>query len=164
MTKEKSREDLLNEIEEKAGDYEVLWESCAQGTLAALQEAFHLEDENALKAATAMPGIALRGETCGAVMGAIMVLGLAFGRREPADEKAVQVTMSVSRKLCRRFEEVYGSCNCRDIQQKIFGRTFDVMKQADLDAFNEADQGQKCRKVAGKAARIAAELILGPVK
>lgn len=164
MRQEKSREDLLNEIEKKAGDYEVLWDNCAQGTLAALQEVFNLGDESSLKAATAMPGIASRGETCGAVVGSIMALGLAFGRKDPADEKAVPRTMGAARKLCRRFEEEFGSCNCRDVQHKIFGRTFNFADPADWEAFEKADAGQKCRNVAGKAARIAGELILGPAK
>ncbi|MGV8058010.1 MAG: C-GCAxxG-C-C family protein [Smithellaceae bacterium] len=165
MTQEKSREELLNEIEKKAGDYEVLWDSCAQGTLAALQEAFNLGDENSLKAATAMPGIALRGETCGAVIGSIMALGIAFGRKNPTeDEKLVTRTVGAARKLCRRFEEEFGSCNCRDVQHKVFGRTFNFADPADWEAFEKADAGQKCRNVAGKAARIASELILGPAK
>jgi len=164
MEQEKSREDRLNLLEQKAGDYEELFGSCAQGTLLALQEEFKLGNEQTLKAATAMPGIALRGETCGAVIGAIMALGIAFGRTKPEDFAAVQRTTSVSRKLCRRFEAEFGSCNCRDVQHHIFGRSFNLTDPKDQAEFVAANASKKCRGPAGKAARIAGDLILDHLK
>lgn len=160
MTGKKSKEEILSSVEQKAGDYEELWGSCAQGTLLALQEEFQLGNEQTLKMATAMPGIASRGETCGAVIGAMMALGLAFGREKPEDSRAVGITASRSRKLCKRFEEEFGSCNCRDVQHHIFGRSFDFYDPKDQAAAASADMGKKCRVPAGRAARIAAEIIL----
>ena len=113
---EKTFQEMLEHVEQKAGDYEELYGSCAQGTLLALQEEFNLGNAQTLKAATAMPGIALRGEACGAVVGAIMALGMAFGREKPDDFKAVQRTTSAARKLCKRFEEEFGGCTCREVQ------------------------------------------------
>ena len=156
--------DILDHIEQKAGDYEELYGSCAQGTLLALQEQFNLGNSETLKAATAMPGIALRGDTCGAVMGAIMALGLAFGREKPEDAKAVQVTTSAARKLCKRFEAEFGSCDCRDVQHHIFGRSFNLTDPNEGTEFVKAGAAKKCRAPAGKAARIAGELILDSQK
>jgi C_GCAxxG_C_C family probable redox protein len=156
-----NREETLNRLEEKAGDYEELFGSCSQGTLLAVQEAFNLENAQVLKAATAMPGIALRGETCGAVIGAMMALGLAFGREKPDDWSAVQKTTKACRKLCKDFEALFGSCNCREVQHHIFGRSYELTDLKDMKAFAEADALKKCRLPAGKAARIAGELILG---
>jgi len=160
MPQDPSREEILNRLEEKAGDYEELFGSCSQGTLLALQEAFNLGDAQVLKAATAMPGIALRGETCGAVIGAMMALGLAFGRETPEDWAAVQKTTGYCRKLCKSFEALFGSCNCRDVQHHIFGRSYELTDAKDRKAFADADAIKKCRFPAGKAARIAGELIL----
>lgn len=164
MEKEKSREEVLDHVEQKAGDYEELWGSCAQGTLLALQEEFQLGNEQTLKMATAMPGIASRGETCGAVIGAMMALGLAFGRGRLEDEQATGITTSRSRKLCKRFEEIFSSCNCRDVQHHIYGRSFDFYNPEDQAAIDSADMGKKCRLPAGKAARFAAEIILNSKK
>lgn len=150
----------LDELEKKAGDYEEKFGSCAQGTLLALQEHFNLGNTQVLRAATAMPGIALRGETCGAVIGAIMALGLAFGREDPDDSAAVQRTMAAARKLCKQFELELGGCNCRDVQRHIFGRSFNLTDPQESEEFVKADAGKKCRLPAGKAARIAGELIL----
>jgi C_GCAxxG_C_C family probable redox protein len=139
LKQDKLRAEILNEIDKKAGDYEVLWFSCAQGTLAALQEELDLGGDEVLKAATAMPGIALRGETCGAVMGSIMALGIAFGRRRPDDFKALNFTMNAAQKLCKQFEEEFGSCNCRDVQLKIFGRIFNFWDPSGLAEFKKAN-------------------------
>lgn len=160
MTQDKAREEILSRLEQKAGDYEELFGSCAQGTLLALQEEFSLGNAQTLRAATAMPGIALRGETCGAVIGAIMALGIALGREKPDDFAAVQRTTKASRKLCRQFEEQFGSCNCRDVQHNIFGRSFNLTDASDQAEFVKADAIKKCRAPAAKAARIAGELIL----
>ncbi len=159
MPENQGKEKLLNALEQKAGDYQELYASCAQGTLLALQEQFKLGDRQTLKAATAMPGIALRGETCGAVIGALMALGLAFGREEPGDYQALQKTLSASRKLCRLFEAEFGSCMCRDVQQRLFGRSFDLANPKEIEEFVGAGASKKCRVPSGKAARIAGEII-----
>jgi len=160
MQQSGSREERLDRLERRAGDYEELYGSCAQGTLLALQEEFSLGDKQTLKAATAMPGIALRGETCGAVIGAIMALGMALGREKPDDFDAVQRTTKAARKLCRRFEQEFGGCNCREVQHRIFGRSYNVADPAESMEFIKAGAAQKCRAPAEKAARIAGELIL----
>jgi C_GCAxxG_C_C family probable redox protein len=160
MAADSSGQETLDRLEQKAGDYEELFGSCAQGTLLALQETFNIGNEQTLKAATAMPGIALRGETCGAVIGAIMALGIALGREKAEDFAAVQRTTSAARKLCRQFEEQFGGCNCRDVQHHIFGRSYNLTDPADQKEFVKAGAAKKCRAPAGKAARIAGELIL----
>ncbi len=164
MQSERNKDEILNRLEERAGDYEELYGSCAQGTLLALQEEFKLGNKDVLKAATAMPGIALRGETCGAVIGAIMALGLAFGREKAEDLQAVLRTTGAARKLCRRFEKELGGCNCREVQHKIFGRSFNLADPADQKEFIKADASKKCRLPAGTAARIAGEIIFETMK
>ncbi|OLS14318.1 MAG: C_GCAxxG_C_C family protein [Promethearchaeota archaeon CR_4] len=154
----------MKQLEQKAGDYEELFASCAQGTLLALQEQFGLGDSKTLKAATAMPGIAHRGETCGAIIGAIMALGLAFGREKPEDIAAVHRTTSAARKLCKQFEEEFGSCNCRDVQHHIFGKSYNLAGLNEQIEFAKAGAAKKCRAPVGKAARIAGELILDGLK
>ncbi len=157
---DQSSQERLERLERKAGDYEELYGSCAQGTLLALQEEFGLGDAQTLKAATAMPGIALRGETCGAVVGALMALGMAFGREKADDFKAVQRTTSAARKLCKRFEEQFGGCNCQQVQHHIFGRSFNLVNPDDQAEFVKLEAGKKCRAPAQKAARLAGELII----
>jgi C_GCAxxG_C_C family probable redox protein len=54
--------------------------NCDQTTFLTLRDEFDLEGDEVLKALTPFPGIALRGETCGAVTGGLMILGLVYGR------------------------------------------------------------------------------------
>jgi len=160
MQPDQSLEASLDALEKKAGDYEELFASCSQGTLLALQEHFNLGNAEVLKAATAMPGMALRGETCGAVVAGMMALGLAFGREKPDDLAAVSRTTAACRKLCKRFETEFGSCNCRDVQHHIFGRSFNLTDPREGMEFVKANAIKKCRLPAERAARITGELIL----
>ena len=160
MQADQSTEKFLDELEKKAGDYEEVFASCSQGTLMALQESFNLGNADVLKAATAMPGMALRGDTCGAVVAGIMALGLAFGREKAEDFAAVTRTTTAARKLCERFEAELGGCNCRDVQHQIFGRSFNLTDPKEGREFVKANAIKKCRLPAERAARIAAELIL----
>jgi hypothetical protein len=59
--------------------------NCAQTSFAILNEEHDLHGDQILKALTPFPGIALRGETCGAVPGSLMALGLVYGRENLKD-------------------------------------------------------------------------------
>lgn len=156
----KRRAEVLERLERKAGDYLEAYGSCAQGTLLAMQEEFDLGNAEVLKAATAMPGVALRGETCGAVIGPIMALGLEFGRDKPEDYGAFLRTLQAANRFCRLFEEEFGTCMCAGVQERLFGRSFDLLDPADMQEFAAAGAQKKCRIAAGKAVRIAGEMLL----
>jgi hypothetical protein len=72
--------EVQSELEIKVNKYLLMCGNCAQTSFITLQESFDLEDGGILKALTPLPGIALRGETCGAVIGSLMALGLVYGR------------------------------------------------------------------------------------
>jgi hypothetical protein len=79
--------------------------NCAQTTFSILNEDFNLEGEMILKALTPFPGIALRGETCGAVIGSLMALGLVydagFASSSKARMEAPPAQLSCKRSLVR---------------------------------------------------------------
>jgi len=137
MSSKSSKEDTLNQLEQKAGDYEEMSGSCAQGTLLALQEQFYLGDASTLKAATVMPGIALRGETCGAVIAALMAIGLAFGRDKLDDWDGYFRALRPARRFCRRFENEFGSLMCRDVHTPLLGRTFNLADPSEAEEFGK---------------------------
>jgi C_GCAxxG_C_C family probable redox protein len=155
-----SREDMLNELEQKAGDYEERSRCCAQGCLLALQEQFNLGDVLTFKAATAMPGIALRGETCGAVIGGLMAIGLAYGRESLDDWDGFLRAIRPARKFCRAFEKEFGSLMCRDVVKLQCGRSFNLADPAEAEEFEKIGGYKKCRVPPGKAARIVGEIIM----
>ena len=78
MTGSMCEEDRLNELARKATEAHPRYGNCAQAPLSILQEQFGLDHVAILKALEPSPGIALRGETCGAVIGYLMAIGLVF--------------------------------------------------------------------------------------
>ena len=81
------QEDRLSALALKVGDTLALSGNCAQTSFAVLQQEFDLEGGTILKALTPFPGIALRGETCGAVVGCLMAIDLVYGGEKIEDWK-----------------------------------------------------------------------------
>lgn len=156
--------EFLEKIEKTAYEYDKVYHGCSQCTLKAIQEHLNLGNGEAFKAASALAGgIARMGETCGALLGAIMAIGLAYGREKlevTFSSINYQKAMKVAIKLYQKFEEEFGSTKCRDIQKTLFGRSFNLNNPKDLEEFIKINAYEKCAKVVGKTARIAAEIIL----
>lgn len=83
------------------------------------------------------------------------VIGSVFGR--PVEEMSkgrYSKAHQLSRKLLGEFKAEFGSPICGDVQKKLFGRSFDLLKQDDLKAFNEmGGHLDKCTHVCGTAAK-----------
>ena len=159
-----SRPELLEKIGKTAHNYERVYHGCSQCVLKALQEHLQLSDGEAFRAASALAGgVARMGETCGALSGGIMAIGLAYGREKLEDTTrslGYAKAMTLSIKLCERFEKEFGSVKCRDIQKSLFGRVFDLRNPRERGEFVRAGGYEKCPEVVKNAARFAAELIL----
>jgi len=146
---------------------------CSQAVLAALQEGLDIGDVQSLKAATAFAGgMARRGESCGALVGALMALGLEKGREKLVDLPRLQSTIAdgytLGNEFMRRLEKEYAvkkplpSTLCRDLQQAIYGRSWNLADaEQRTDFINSGGHGDDgCLKVCGIAAEVAAEMIL----
>ena len=146
------------------------YSGCSQSVLLALQEAFDIGDQESFRAATVLSGgVARRGETCGALLGGLLALGLVCGRDDIRDTQAYRDAMKPANEIVdefkRRLEEEFGfdetleSTICRDIQEHIYGRSFDLNNPEDYPLFIEAgghgDDG--CPKTCAVAAKVTAE-------
>jgi C_GCAxxG_C_C family probable redox protein len=87
--------------------------SCAPAVLATYCERFGLERDTALKIATGFGGGMHLGQTCGAVTGAIMVIGLKYGKTKADDNKSKEKTFELVKRLADRFRARYGSIECK---------------------------------------------------
>lgn len=134
--------------------------NCAQTTFFALSEQFGLGGDEILKALTPLPGMAERGETCGAITGGLMAMGLIYGRDDLDDWDTYRTSLIPTNKFCQRFEKELGSTLCCKIQDRAFGKSYNLMDPEDLKAFQRAGATSKCTKVVQKACRLAAEIIL----
>ncbi|MDH7512602.1 MAG: C-GCAxxG-C-C family protein [Clostridiales bacterium] len=105
----------MNRSESALQSFRQGW-SCSQAVLSVFCESLGLEREKAFKISQAFGGgMARMGKTCGAVTGAMMVIGLKHGRTRPEDEKAKEKTYALVLEMARRFQERHGSLVCREL-------------------------------------------------
>jgi len=143
---------------------------CSQSVLQALQEAFGIGNLESFKSATVLSGGLRRGETCGAIIGALMGLGLVVGRERMEDRDRYQEAMVLSREVSQRFiEELHKQFGfdqelkttlCKDIQQRVIGRSFDMWQEQEAFLAAGGHNDNRCPKVCAIAAQVAAEKIL----
>jgi len=89
--------------------------NCSQSVFAALAVELGLEQEVALKVAAPLGGgIGRTGQTCGAVTGALLALGLVYGNTSP-DSAAKDRNYAVAREFMARFTAKNGSLRCREL-------------------------------------------------
>ncbi len=91
--------------------------NCAQAVFAAYAPALGLEQAPALKIATAFGGggLGARGGACGAVSGALLVLGLRYGMAAADDQAAKTQTYALAHAFADRFKERHGHLTCREL-------------------------------------------------
>jgi len=87
--------------------------SCSQALLATYSEDLGLDRTTALKLAQAFGGgMAHLGETCGAVTGAFMLIGLKYGRVRVDDLQAKERTYALMQSFAKKFKAAHGSIRC----------------------------------------------------
>ena len=177
MVKEKykglSKEALLDKAYELGVAFDRNSGSCSQCTVAALQEILDFEPVIIKIASSSCGGHAgLSTGTCGAVVGATIVLDYYFGRdvdllsaeqEIPGGHDALESGMAISRVFCEKFIETYDSILGPGVQKKVYGRTFNLQDPSDWDAFMAAGahtDPTKCMRVVGNAARWALEVLM----
>ena len=161
MMDSSSKEEILDRIEETAYNYERDYHGCSQSAFLAIQDHLKVGDEATFRSASALcAGIALMGDSCGALVAGIMALGLVYGRQHIESFEELQSSMTSARKLYRSFQSEFGSCMCRDIMKSRLGRSYDLASETEYEQFKEAGGYRECPKVVARAARLAAELIL----
>jgi C_GCAxxG_C_C family probable redox protein len=84
--------------------------------LASFSEELGLGAGTALKLAGGFgAGMGQLGKTCGAVTGALMVIGLKYGKDLTGDEAAKQKTYRLVRDFINKFEAQNGTTVCREL-------------------------------------------------
>ena len=90
--------------------------NCCQSILLTYGEQFGLPKDTALRLGTGFGGgMARCGEVCGAVTGAIMVIGLAHGMAVKGDDEARDRTYGLVNEFMNRFKARNNSARCNDL-------------------------------------------------
>lgn len=160
LSRSMPREQVLKLLDQKVEHYMNISHNCAQSSFLALSEQFGLGNEDMVKALTPIPGIAERGETCGAVTGSLLAIGLVFGRSDLGDWQAYRDSLKPANEFCDRFAEETGSTMCSKIIEARFGQKLDLRNESDLEMFQKLDATSKCIHVVQTAVRIAGDVIL----
>jgi C_GCAxxG_C_C family probable redox protein len=89
--------------------------NCSQAVCAAYAADFGLTRADGLRISAAFGGgVGRTGQTCGAVSGALMVLGLKYGMTE-ADPKAKERMYAITQEYIARFTALHGTVLCREL-------------------------------------------------
>jgi len=160
LTVNKAR--VLDRVQLRAEEYNLLAHNCPQGTALALLEEFGLGNMDIIKALSPFPGIGGTGELCGGVSGSLMALGLFFGSDDVRDLEGDGRAIMMAQKFLTAFEDQLGFITCADIQEKVvFGRNMDPgAGPENMEAFDKAKGFEKCGLAPGIGARIAAGIII----
>jgi C_GCAxxG_C_C family probable redox protein len=90
--------------------------NCSQSVFCAFGSQAGLSQEACLRIAGSFGAdMARRGETCGAVTGALMVLGLRHGMVKEGDTQAKKRNYDEAEKFMSEFEKRNGSVVCREL-------------------------------------------------
>lgn len=94
---------------------------CSQVSFAYAAKKLGFDEKTARKIGAGFGGGMFAGERCGAVTGALMGLGLAYGHSSKED-KPNEATLQKKKKIFEeKFKEKYGSLICADILGASFG-------------------------------------------
>ena len=89
--------------------------NCSQAVFGSYSEQFGLDCDRAFKVATGFGGGMRMGETCGAVTGVFMVLGLKYGNTTAQNQQAKEKTYEKIEEFTTRFKARHGSVMCREL-------------------------------------------------
>jgi C_GCAxxG_C_C family probable redox protein len=88
---------------------------CSQVVLSQCAGRLGITAEEANKAAAAFGGGMGIGETCGAVVGAMIAIGMKYGHYKEGDAEQKDIMSAKRAEFIAAFKEKYGSCACRDL-------------------------------------------------
>jgi C_GCAxxG_C_C family probable redox protein len=124
--------------------------SCSQAVLGAYCEQFGLDKKQAYKISSGFGGGMHLDQTCGAVTGAFMVIGLKYGRTRSGDIEAKMKTAKMVVEFAKKFKERHGSIGCTDL----IGCNIST-----LEGFEEAKRKDLFKQLCPEYVKSAAEIL-----
>ena len=129
--------------------------NCSQSVLTVFAEELGLTEDESLRVATAFGGgIGRQQLTCGAVTGAVMALGLKFGKGKNDEDEKKQQTYEKTVELFEAFTNMNGSTNCRKLLNDL-----DMRDEKELSLINEQNLFHtNCRKYVADAVQLTEQI------
>jgi C_GCAxxG_C_C family probable redox protein len=142
-----------SEVEQAVSLYQQGY-SCSQSILASFAGRYGLAQDLAFKIGAPFgAGLSCTGDKCGAVSGAIMVLGLQYGSTMSNDAESRSITYQHVNELIGRFKDIHGSIQCTDLLGYNLGDPQQLQAARDQGVFVKL-----CPLIVRDAALILAEM------
>ena len=143
----------MNHVE-KAEKYFCNNFNCSQAVFTTFATELGMAEELALRVATQFGGGARKGEMCGAVAGALLVLGLKYGHSHADDGEEKGRAYRISEDFMNRFIEEKGTVVCRELLG------YDLTKKEDMEKIKEQNLFKTtCPEMIRCATRIVEQMI-----
>ena len=129
--------------------------NCSQAVISSFADDFGLDEKQSLKIASAFGGgVCRKGDTCGAISGGLMAIGLKHGMSENTDTFSKDKTYELSNIFIEEFKKIYGTIMCRELLG------YDLSKLEEVNAHKEKNSGTNlCPQYVGDAAKILDKIL-----
>jgi C_GCAxxG_C_C family probable redox protein len=129
--------------------------TCSSAVFSAFSDELGLDGDTAKKIACGFgAGISRTGNICGAVSGAIMVIGLKYGKTRQGDDAATEKTRAMVRTFMLEFTKRHGSVCCTELLGYNLGKPDEYEKARDSKLFVT-----KCPQLVGDAVAILKKIL-----
>ena len=162
----KSKEKIIEEVKAKASEAEIKYHGCSRCTLYGLKEHFNFIPDDVIRASMVLAGgCSSSNGSCGAYSGGLLAIGLKYQPpiEDLSGEAQEKRLKSREKQFALRdaFRRELGSTLCPDIQERQFGRRFNMLDKKDWQAFMDLPgHYEKCAEVVAIGTRLAAEVLL----
>lgn len=89
--------------------------SCSQAIFSTYCEKFNIDRRTALALSAGLGGGICMGKTCGAVTGALLIIGLAMAGENPEKNEDRRPVKQAAIEYLKKFEELNGSTECKEL-------------------------------------------------
>jgi len=129
--------------------------TCSSAVFSAFSDELGLDGKTAKKIACGFgAGISKSGNICGAVSGAIMVIGLRYGKTRVGDDATTDQTRLLVSEFLEEFTRRHGSVNCTELLGYNLGNAGEFQKAREKRLFVT-----KCPELVRDAAAILEEIL-----
>jgi len=128
---------------------------CSQVVIGQWAEDLDLDEETAVRMMAPFGGGAFDGEMCGAVSGALAVIGARYGHYELGDSEGNMRMIAKVQEFKDKFKERNGTLVCRELLQE-----YDLSKEGELERASESGIFfDKCPDFIGASLEILEEIM-----
>ncbi len=133
-----------------AGEYHDQGFNCCESVLQGLGDYLGVKSDLIPSIATGFGGgIGHTGGVCGAITGAVMALGIKYGRKDPRDKEQRDWLYRRVENFLQDAEQELGSLNCRDL----IGLTLNTDEA--MTIYREKNLRRKCHQIIEQVEKLA---------